>query len=45
MVDELHDVKPAKGFDQVYYPGEIQEEVKNNMQSEVFQFRKKFMII
>ncbi|MFL0470206.1 ureidoglycolate dehydrogenase, partial [Staphylococcus cohnii] len=21
-------VKPAKGFDQVYYPGEIQEEVK-----------------
>ena len=28
MVDELHDVKPAKGFDQVYYPGEIQEEVK-----------------
>ncbi|WP_177232761.1 Ldh family oxidoreductase, partial [Staphylococcus cohnii] len=28
MVDELHGVKPAKGFDQVYYPGEIQEEVK-----------------
>lgn len=28
MVDELHGVKPTKGFDQVYYPGEIQEEVK-----------------
>ena len=28
MVEELHAIKPAKGFDQVYYPGEIQEEVK-----------------
>ncbi|MCD8873991.1 ureidoglycolate dehydrogenase [Mammaliicoccus sciuri] len=28
MVDELHDIKPAKDFDQVYYPGEIQEDVK-----------------
>lgn len=23
MVDELHDVKPAPGFERVYYPGEI----------------------
>ncbi|PTI63039.1 ureidoglycolate dehydrogenase, partial [Staphylococcus succinus] len=30
MVDELHDIEPAKAFDQVYYPGEIQEEVKKN---------------
>ncbi|MCG7337971.1 ureidoglycolate dehydrogenase [Staphylococcus sp. ACRSN] len=28
MVKELHDISPAKGFDQVYYPGEIQEKVK-----------------
>ena len=28
MVDELHDIKPAQGFEQVYYPGEIQETVK-----------------
>lgn len=27
MVDELHAIPPAKGFDQVYYPGEIQEAV------------------
>ncbi|UXR69705.1 ureidoglycolate dehydrogenase [Staphylococcus sp. IVB6246] len=27
MVDELHAIPPAKGFDQVYYPGEIQETV------------------
>ncbi|MCS4485912.1 ureidoglycolate dehydrogenase [Staphylococcus americanisciuri] len=25
MVDELHAIPPSKGFDQVYYPGEIQE--------------------
>ncbi|RIO58564.1 ureidoglycolate dehydrogenase, partial [Mammaliicoccus sciuri] len=29
MVDELHDIKPAQGFEQVYYPGEIQETVKH----------------
>ncbi|OFU79546.1 MULTISPECIES: ureidoglycolate dehydrogenase [unclassified Staphylococcus] len=28
MVQELHDIDPAKGFDQVYYPGEIQEDVE-----------------
>ncbi|GEP78830.1 ureidoglycolate dehydrogenase [Staphylococcus carnosus] len=27
MVNELHDIEPAQGFDQVYYPGEIQEDV------------------
>ncbi|MGV3042441.1 ureidoglycolate dehydrogenase [Staphylococcus rostri] len=27
MVDELHAIPPAKGFEQVYYPGEIQETV------------------
>ena len=25
MVQELHDIPPAKGFDQVYYPGEINQ--------------------
>ena len=28
MVNELHAIDPAQGFDQVYYPGEIQETVK-----------------
>lgn len=28
MVKELHDIEPANGFDQVYYPGEIQEAVE-----------------
>ncbi|MBO1198741.1 ureidoglycolate dehydrogenase [Staphylococcus simiae] len=32
MVDELHDIPPAQGFDQVYYPGEIQEDVKKKYQ-------------
>ncbi|EJJ6354954.1 ureidoglycolate dehydrogenase [Staphylococcus pseudintermedius] len=27
MVKELHQIQPAKGFDNVYYPGEIQETV------------------
>ncbi len=27
MVEELHAVPPAKGYDKVYYPGEIQEDV------------------
>ncbi|WP_414048943.1 ureidoglycolate dehydrogenase [Macrococcus animalis] len=30
MVDELHSIPPAKGFDQVYYPGEIQETIINS---------------
>lgn len=25
MVDELHEIEPAKGFDQVYYPGELSQ--------------------
>ena len=28
MVQELHDQKPAPGFDQVYYPGELMNAVK-----------------
>lgn len=28
MVDELHENKPATGFDQVYYPGELMEATK-----------------
>ncbi|QLK85377.1 ureidoglycolate dehydrogenase [Staphylococcus sp. 17KM0847] len=32
MVEELHAITPAQGFDQVYYPGEIQETVVKKYQ-------------
>ncbi len=44
MVDELHDIKPAQGFEQVYYPGEIQE-TNSVMLKVVFQSLKVFMTI
>ena len=28
MIEELHANKPATGFDQVYYPGELMEVTK-----------------
>ena len=34
MVTELHAIKPANGFDQVYYPGELSKKCYDNYMAE-----------